>query len=252
MTAAAYSAAPAAMLCLRQLRLREVSETVENVRIICAATGCQNKTLTNQLPGAPNFRQVLPGTACCADEHRHRSGTEVPLPLFPVVIPHHRISSASDLFFKLQLLLQVPELPVYGCAIPTVSGLRQVLDALGAGNGEAAVKLGFVGITDAVGCRGGNAAASVTTAARKKQCAETGFVSLCRRAAGAVAQYEGGSCNICAWEDFSFCHYNFPQLFFALFFLAPCSLLLGLPMCGLHHCELLLCCCFVMYCAASA
>lgn len=32
--------------------------------------------------------------------------------------------------------LQVPELPVYGCAIPTVSGLRHVLHALGASNGE--------------------------------------------------------------------------------------------------------------------
>lgn len=52
--------------------------------------GCQNKALSNQLPGAPNFRQV-------------------------------------------------PELPVYGCAIPTVSGLRHVLHALGASNGQRQV-----------------------------------------------------------------------------------------------------------------
>ena len=31
--------------------------------------------------------------------------------------------------------LQVPDLPVYGCAIPTVEGLRHVLRALGASNG---------------------------------------------------------------------------------------------------------------------
>lgn len=34
------------------------------------------------------------------------------------------------------MALQVPELPVYGCAIPTVSGLRHVMDALGASQGE--------------------------------------------------------------------------------------------------------------------
>jgi hypothetical protein len=33
----------------------------------------------------------------------------------------------------------VPELPVYGCAIPTVEGLRQVLDALGASGGKRQV-----------------------------------------------------------------------------------------------------------------
>lgn len=32
-------------------------------------------------------------------------------------------------------ILQVPELPVYGVAIPTVSGLRLVLDELGAEQG---------------------------------------------------------------------------------------------------------------------
>ncbi len=37
------------------------------------------------------------------------------------------------------MLLQVPELPVYGCAIPTVAGLRQVLDALGASGGKRQV-----------------------------------------------------------------------------------------------------------------
>lgn len=34
-------------------------------------------------------------------------------------------------------LLQVPELPVYGVAIPTVSGMRLVLDELGAAQGDA-------------------------------------------------------------------------------------------------------------------
>ena len=33
--------------------------------------------------------------------------------------------------------VQVPDLPVYGCAIPTVTGLRLVLDALGAAYGAA-------------------------------------------------------------------------------------------------------------------
>lgn len=35
------------------------------------------------------------------------------------------------------VLLQVPELPVYGVAIPTVSGMRLVLDELGAAQGDA-------------------------------------------------------------------------------------------------------------------
>jgi hypothetical protein len=33
--------------------------------------------------------------------------------------------------------LQVPDLPVYGVAIPTVSGLQRVLHILGAEQGEA-------------------------------------------------------------------------------------------------------------------
>ena len=38
----------------------------------------------------------------------------------------------------ISILLQVPELPVYGVAIPTVSGMRLVLDELGAAQGEDA------------------------------------------------------------------------------------------------------------------
>ena len=38
------------------------------------------------------------------------------------------------------LLLQVPELPVYGVAIPTVSGMRLVLDELGAAQGDASLQ----------------------------------------------------------------------------------------------------------------
>lgn len=36
------------------------------------------------------------------------------------------------------MLMQVPELPVYGVAIPTVSGLQRVLHILGAEHGERA------------------------------------------------------------------------------------------------------------------
>jgi len=36
-------------------------------------------------------------------------------------------------------LLQVAGLPVYGVAIPTVTGLRLVLDAIGAGQGKRKV-----------------------------------------------------------------------------------------------------------------
>ena len=39
--------------------------------------------------------------------------------------------------------MQVPELPVYGVAIPTVSGMRLVLDELGAAQGDAPLPASF-------------------------------------------------------------------------------------------------------------
>ena len=50
----------------------------------------------------------------------------------------HSIAQAStklDTIKRKTTALQVPELPVYGVAIPTVSGMRLVLDELGAAQG---------------------------------------------------------------------------------------------------------------------
>ena len=43
------------------------------------------------------------------------------------------------------MAVQVPELPVYGVAIPTVSGMRLVLDELGAAQGFVTVCLTDMG-----------------------------------------------------------------------------------------------------------
>ena len=79
--------------------------------------GCQNKKLLPLIEGAPNFRQVLPG------------------------MPNSLLSQATQIEAQclpnadVHLCMQVPGLPVYGVAIPTVGGLRLVLDQLQAMQG---------------------------------------------------------------------------------------------------------------------
>lgn len=50
------------------------------------------------------------------------------------ITPSSRVCGSSTIIL---VLPQVPELPVYGVAIPTVSGMRLVLDELGAAQGNA-------------------------------------------------------------------------------------------------------------------
>jgi hypothetical protein len=78
--------------------------------------GCQNKKLLPLLEGAPNFRQARAAR---------------PLPARPGLAPLAAAPGPHALGAP-----QVPELPVYGVAIPTVSGLRLVLDKLGAEQGR--------------------------------------------------------------------------------------------------------------------
>ena len=72
-----------------------------------SSTGCQNRTLEPLLEGAPNYRQAG----------------------HPLHLVSWRTLPQQILQCSL-CMAQVPELPVYGVAIPTVAGIRLVLDAI--------------------------------------------------------------------------------------------------------------------------
>jgi len=85
--------------------------------------------------------------------------------------------------------MQVPELPVYGVAIPTVSGMRLVLDELGA----------------AQGLRNACCIQDCLTACIHKHFIHGTYLRKCCRAAkGHVVQHARGACHLYQWQPI--CH----------------------------------------------
>lgn len=112
--------------------------------------GCQNLKLTPLVEGAPNFRQVrhrghLRSTAVLSACRRLLQPLlpQPPAAAATCVLTALRGSQGSFSCKTLPLLLplhaQVAGLPVFGVAIPTVSGLRLVLERLGAAHGRRKV-----------------------------------------------------------------------------------------------------------------
>lgn len=77
--------------------------------------GCHNTKLTPILEGAPNFRKVIRLEQHALAQHWH--------------------SMQMPQMLGTMTLMQVEDLGVYGVAIPTVTGLRQVMNAMGAQSG---------------------------------------------------------------------------------------------------------------------
>ena len=94
------------------------------------------------LPPAPARRLPEQEVAAAAGGRAQLQTGALPVERSHSLVPQAQHSSGATLTCG---ILQVPELPVYGVAIPTVSGLRLVLDELGAEQGARLRSRGRLG-----------------------------------------------------------------------------------------------------------